>query len=69
MSLCQYKHSLGIPGRGVHTHFGGVAWGDVIPTILVIWLIVYYTHWDFSLVASWVFFIAFLLHTLFCVNR
>jgi hypothetical protein len=66
-SYCQYKHALGVPGKGFHTHFGGVAWGDVIGTILIAWLIVHLTHWDFSLVSAVLFFAAFGLHKVFCV--
>lgn len=66
--LCEYKDVLGQPGVGFHTHIGGVAWGDVIGTILIVWAIVYMTKWDFSLVASWAFFLAFLLHRAFCIQ-
>lgn len=34
MGICMNKDSLGIPGEGVHTHFMGVAWRDVLATIL-----------------------------------
>ena len=67
-SSCPYKFSLGKPNEGFHTHVGGVAIGDVIGTLLIIWIIVYYTHWDFSLTTSIVFLLAFSLHRLFCVN-
>ena len=31
--LCKYRNSLGIPGKGVHTHIMGIAYKDVIGTI------------------------------------
>jgi hypothetical protein len=68
MSLCKYKHSLGIPNKGFHQHIGGVAMGDVIGTLLIVWLIVYNTHWDFSLVAAVAFGLAYVLHRLFCIQ-
>ena len=32
MGLCKYKDALGEPGKGVHTHFMGIAW--IIATII-----------------------------------
>lgn len=68
MPECKYKFSLGIPNKGFHTHIGGVAMGDVIATLLGVWILVYFTHWDFSLVAAVAFLLAFLLHKWYCVN-
>ena len=32
--LCEYKNLLGIPGQGIHTHFYGIAYMDVLMTMI-----------------------------------
>lgn len=32
---CSLKHSLGVPGVGVHKHIFGVAWRDIVATLVV----------------------------------
>ena len=68
-NLCSYSHALGVPGKGVHTHIWGVAVVDLGLTIAFIWIVNYVTKWDFSLVAAITFFVAFLLHRLFCIRK
>ena len=67
-SWCKYRNVLGIPGKGFHTHFLGVAWGDVIGTLLISLLIVSITKWDYSLVTGILFIIAAALHKAFCIR-
>ena len=63
------QNSTGHPWKaGFHTHIGKIALGDVVGTLLIVWAIVYWTHWDFSLVAAVAFFLAFVLHRLFCIR-
>jgi hypothetical protein len=69
MSRCDWSEALGVPGKGFHTHWGGVAWGDVIGTILIAWAIQYGTKGSFSLIAGVLFLLAFGLHEYFCVKR
>lgn len=38
MGLCEYKDSLGVPGKGVHkTRVGGIASFDFVLTLLLAW--------------------------------
>ena len=69
MSLCKYKTVLGTPGKGVHTHFMGIAYKDVIGTILIA-LILYMFFPRIPLVYYMIgiFGLGILLHRLFCVN-
>ena len=67
--FCKYKHSLGIPGKGVHSHFMGIAYKDVIGTIflaIVLTLICPKISIGISLIIMFV--LGILLHRLFCVN-
>ena len=67
--LCQYKYSLGVPKKGMHEHLLNVAVMDVLFTLLFVWFLVNKFNFDFSLTASIVFFLGFLLHYLFCINN
>lgn len=45
---CPYKFALGIPSQGVHsTRIFGLAFWDIIGTILVAWLTSYLTQTSF----------------------
>ena len=66
--FCKYKNSLGIPGKGVHVHYMGIAYKDVIGTILIAILIAAVCK-----VSAWktvivLFILGILLHRLFCVH-
>lgn len=68
MFFCTYKSIFGNPGEGFHKHYLGVAMGDLLGTILIIFLISWfgkYRFWDVFVV---VFLITIVLHRLFCVN-
>jgi hypothetical protein len=76
MSLCQYKYALGVPGKGVHRHVGGVAIMDVLGTLLVaaIATVVFENDDDeqtrmtrFYRNALALFLLGIVLHWLFCV--
>lgn len=67
--LCKYQNSLGIPGKGVHKHILGIAYIDVISTIIGAILISYI----FPKISVWyilliVFLLGIFLHRLFCVK-
>ena len=67
--LCKYKNALGIPGKGVHsTRFMGVAVFDVIATLVVAFIISYYTKYSFIYVSIFLFVLGIILHRLFCVR-
>ena len=67
--LCKYKNSLGIPGKGVHKHLLGVAYMDVIGTILGAIIISYiYPKTNIWYILLILFVLGILLHRLFCVK-
>jgi hypothetical protein len=66
--LCKYKDSLGIPGKGVHTHFMGIAIVDVLMTILGSELIVLLFGTPRVLTFVSVVLTGIVLHRLFCVR-
>jgi hypothetical protein len=68
MSFCQYKNALGTPNAGFHKHVAGVAVGDVIVTLIVVFILVKLFKWDFSLTAGILFLLAFALHKMFCIR-
>jgi hypothetical protein len=69
MSLCKYKDVLGIPGKGVHSYrFMGVAIVDVGMTLLLAFLISYFTKYKFLNVSIILFLLGIILHRLFCVR-
>ena len=66
--LCPYKDLLGVPGKGAHAHFMGIAWRDTVATIiggLIIALVFKFNvlHTIISL-----FIIGILAHRMFCVR-
>ena len=65
---CIYKDSLGIPGKGVHTHFLGIAVFDVILSILLAELLSYIFKWNIYLTLIAVFLTGIVLHRMFCVR-
>ena len=67
--LCKYRNSLGIPGKGVHKHIFGVAYIDVLSTIVGAFLI----SFIFPKISVWyilliLFLLGIFLHRLFCVR-
>lgn len=69
MDVCNYKDILGLPGKGLHRHFGfGFAILDLVGTILIAYiisLIFKQSIWKIFLVLM---IIAIFLHWLFCVK-
>jgi len=66
--LCQYSDSLGIPGKGVHNHFMGIAYMDVLFTFVAAEIISYVMDWNFFLVTLALFITGIFMHRLFCVR-
>lgn len=66
--LCQYKDLLGVPGKGTHTHFMGVAWRDVVMTIVGGFLIALVFKFNVLYTIISVFILGILFHRLFCVR-
>jgi hypothetical protein len=67
--LCKYKNSLGVPGKGVHKHILGIAYVDVISTIVGGIIL----SFIFPKVSVWyiilfLFLLGIFLHRLFCVE-
>lgn len=71
--LCRYKHALGVPGKGVHRHLGGVAILDVLGTLIgAAILTAVFEDKDsrmsrFYRIALALFALGVFLHWLFCV--
>lgn len=66
--LCQYKDYFGIPNKGYHQHFMGIAYLDVIMTIIAAEIIAYILDTSFILVLIALFLTGIILHRLFCVR-
>ena len=66
--LCQYKDILGVPGKGVHTHFMGFAWRDTLMTIVggLFIALVFKFNVLYTIIA--LFIIGILFHRLFGVR-
>lgn len=66
--LCQYKDSLGVPGKGAHTHFMGVAWRDTVATIIGGFIIALVFKFNVLYTIISLFIIGILAHRMFCVR-
>jgi hypothetical protein len=66
--LCKYAESLGTPGQGFHSHFMGIAYMDIIATIIGSEIIAYLFDWNIYLVLLAVVLTGIFLHRLFCVR-
>jgi hypothetical protein len=66
--LCQYKDALGVPGEGVHRHWLGVAWADVVMTVVGSAGLAYFFRLPFLLTLVVVFVLGIVLHQVFCVR-
>ena len=68
-TLCKYKNALGEPGKGIHSYrFMGVSISDVIMTLIVAFLISYYSGYSFLKISIILFILGIILHRLFCVR-
>lgn len=67
--LCQYKDSLGQPGKGVHSYrIFDLAVVDIVLTILLAWGISYQAALPFGWTLLGCFLTGILVHRLFCVR-
>ena len=66
--LCEYKDLLGVPGKGVHTHFMGFAWRDTVMTIVGGLLIALIFKFNVLYTIIALFIVGILFHRLFCVR-
>ena len=67
--LCKYKNSLGVPGKGVHKHILGIAYVDVISTIVGgIILSFIFPKISVWYIILFLFLLGIFLHRLFCVE-
>ena len=68
MSLCKYKHILGVPGQGVHsTRFLVVSLNDYIGTILLAVITTKFTKVPLVITTIAWFVLGIVLHAIFCV--
>ena len=69
MNLCQYKDSLGIPGKGIHSYrIFNIAIMDVIMTIIAAYFISFLVKKSFLFILLFLFLLGIFLHHLFCVR-
>jgi hypothetical protein len=68
MDLCKYKNVFGEPGKSVHKHFLGIAWVDVISTIIGAIFVSYVFKLDIWYSLLILFLLGIILHRLFCVR-
>ena len=70
MNCCKYKNSLGIPGKGVHVHYMGIAYNDVFGTIIIGVLLhyIFYPKINLWFIIIVLFLLGIYLHRLFCVQ-
>jgi hypothetical protein len=65
---CMKKDSLGIPGKGFHTHFMGVAWRDVLGTIVIGMLLGLVFKWNLYYSILGFFLVGIALHRYYGVR-
>lgn len=68
MSLCKFREAFGQPGKGFHTHLGGIAILDALGTIVAAKLISAQFELSFSKTLLGLFVTSIALHRVFCVN-
>jgi uncharacterized membrane protein len=69
MSLCKYKNSLGVPGKGIHSYrVFNIAIADVIMTIIGGYFISRTYKTSFFFTCMLLFILGIVLHRLFCVR-
>lgn len=66
--FCQYKDSLGIPETGFHTHYMGIAIMDVVATLVLTEMVVYFFNTPRLLTLGALLITGVVLHRLFCVR-
>ena len=69
MDLCKYQNIFGKPTEGAHSYrIFNIAIVDVIATLLVAYIISYFTKYKFLHVSVILFIIGIIAHRLFCVR-
>lgn len=69
MSLCQYRHSLGVPEQGVHAaRLGPFAFWDVAMTVGGGYALARWQDWPVGQTIAATFVVGHVLHVVFCVD-
>ena len=69
MNFCKYKNIFGEPGKGAHSYrIFNIAIVDVLFTIILVYLICWFTNFPFWRTLVLTFIIGILAHRLFCVR-
>ena len=67
--LCQYRDIFGKPNTGVHAiRLFNLAIVDVVLTLLLAWIIRYYSGQNFWVILACLIMVGIFLHWLFCVE-
>ena len=71
--LCKYKNIFGKPNEGVHKHFLGIAWFDLVGTLLICFLIwrftsLYKSLYNLIMIVLIALLLGVIFHRIFCVN-
>ncbi len=67
--FCKYNDIFGLPNTGLHKYrIFNLAIVDILSTIFLAYIIVYFTHWKFLYVLLGCFIGGILAHRLFCVR-
>jgi hypothetical protein len=59
---------IGEPGKGIHRHFMGIAWIDVLVTLCGCILLSFIFNWDLFYTIIGIFTLGIISHRLFCVR-
>ena len=66
--FCSMKDMFGKPGEGIHKmHFGNIATADTVLTVILAYIISYFTNFPLTLLLIILFTLAIFFHWLFCV--
>ena len=69
MNLCKYKDVFGKPGEGAHKYrIFDIAIVDTLLTVLLAYVIAYFSGFSLYYVIPGTFFFGIVLHRLFCVR-
>lgn len=68
-NLCQYKDAFGEIGKGIHSYrVFGIAYFDVIITIICAVFIAWISKWNYMYTIIGVFILGVVVHHMFCVR-
>jgi hypothetical protein len=69
VNLCKYKDMFGKPGKGVHSYrIFNIAIVDVLLTILVAYIISFFSKTNFTHMLIFMFILGIISHRIFCVR-